>query len=70
VTVNPPRKSNGVEVLAIDWSASGLTFGPEALHFSLGTPRPQDVGTASMPIGATFSDVVVDGVEGDLATCP
>ena len=61
---------NGVEVVAIDWSASGLDFGPSELHFSLGTSRPAAVGTASMPIGAVFSDLVITGTEGDLATCP
>jgi hypothetical protein len=60
---------NGVEVVLVDWSGSGLVFGPSELHFSLGTPRPLEVGTASMPVGAVFSDVVVDGVEGPLASC-
>jgi MYXO-CTERM domain-containing protein len=60
---------NGAEVVSIDWSESGIAFGPSELHFSLGTPRPLEVDTASMPIGAVFSDVVVDGVEGPLSTC-
>jgi hypothetical protein len=55
---------NDVEVLTIEWAASGLTFGPEALYLSLGTPRPQDVDTAGMPIGAVFSDLVVEGWTG------
>ncbi len=62
---------NDVVVLEIDWSASGLEFGPDELHISLGTSRPLAVGTASMPIGAVFSDLVVEGIEGsEVATCP
>jgi MYXO-CTERM domain-containing protein len=60
---------NGAEVVGIDWSGSGIVFGPSELHFSLGTPRPLEVDTASMPIGAVFSDVVVDGAVGPLSTC-
>jgi len=61
---------NGVEAVRIDWADSGLVFGPDTLHFSLGTPRPDSVGSAAMPIGAVFSDLVVDGVEGPVAMCP
>jgi hypothetical protein len=61
---------NGAEVVAIDWSASGLEFGPSDLHFSLGTSRPAAVDTAAMPIGAVFSDLVITGTEGELASCP
>ena len=61
---------NGVEAVAIDWSASGLTFGPESLHFSLGTARATDVDSAGLPVGAVFSDVHVEGTVGDAATCP
>lgn len=60
---------NGVVVVSIDWSDTGLSFGPSELHFSLGTSRPDAVGTAAMPIGAVFSDLVVEGVEGPPATC-
>lgn len=60
---------NDVEVVSIDWSESGLIFGPDTVHFSLGTSRADAVGDAGMPIGAVFSDVVVDGIEGPLATC-
>jgi hypothetical protein len=60
---------NGVMVHSIDWSESGLVFGPQELHFSLGTSRPDAVGTAALPVGMVFSDLVVDGVEGPLATC-
>ncbi len=55
---------NDVEVLTIEWAASGQTFGPEALYLSLGGPRPQDVDTAGMPIGAVFSELVVEGWTG------
>jgi hypothetical protein len=62
---------NQTVVLEIDWSSSGLEFGPDELHISLGTSRPLAVGTASMPIGAVFSDLVVEGIEGgEVATCP
>jgi hypothetical protein len=61
---------NGEVVLEIDWSQSGLQFGPDALYVSLGTPRPEAVGEASMPIGAIFSDVAIEGVTGPLETCP
>jgi MYXO-CTERM domain-containing protein len=61
---------NGALVLTIDWSASGLSFGPSSLHLSLGTARPSAVDDAQLPVGAVFSDLVVDGVEGELARCP
>jgi hypothetical protein len=60
---------NGAVVLEVDWSASGMTFGPNALYVSLGTPRPEDVAEASMPIGGVFSDVVIEGTIGPEATC-
>lgn len=59
---------NDTEVLAIDWSASGLSFGPETLVVSLGNPRPEQVDTAGMPIGAVFSDLKVEGWTGPPAT--
>lgn len=55
---------NGGEVLTIEWAASGQTFGPEALYLALGGPRPLDVDTAGMPIGAVFSDLIVEGWTG------
>lgn len=61
---------NGAEVHAIDWSGTGLQFGPNELHFSLGTSRADAVGTAGMPIGAVFSDLVVQGMTGGEASCP
>ncbi|MBL9102877.1 MAG: hypothetical protein JNL82_18155 [Myxococcales bacterium] len=61
---------NGQEVLSVDWTASGLGFGPDELYISLGNPRPLEVGTAGMPIGAVFSDLVVEGWTGPpAATC-
>ena len=59
---------NDVEVLAIDWSASGLNFGPETLYISLGDSRPEEVDTAGMPIGAVFSDLKVEGWTGPPST--
>jgi hypothetical protein len=61
---------NGAVVLTIDWSASGLGFGPSSLHLSLGTSRPSAVDYAQLPVGAVFSDLVVDGLEGEVARCP
>jgi len=62
---------NGGVVHTIDWSSTGLEFGPEELHFSIGTSRPAAVGTAAMPIGAVFSNVLVTGTEvAAVATCP
>jgi hypothetical protein len=55
---------NGGEVLSIDWSGMGLSLGPDSLYVGLGNPRPLEVGTASMPIGAVFSDFVVEGWTG------
>jgi hypothetical protein len=61
---------NGNEVLSIDWTESGLTFGPQELYVSLGNPRPEAVDTAAMPIGAIFADVVIEGWTGpEAATC-
>lgn len=60
---------NGALVVTVDWSHTGLTFGPSEPHFSLGSSRPDAVGGAAMPIGAVYSDLVVEGVEGPLATC-
>jgi len=59
----------GAVILEIDWSQTGLSFGPQELYVSIGTPRPEDVGDASMPIGAVFSDVVIEGMTGPEATC-
>ena len=61
---------DGAEILSIDWSESGLTYGPSDVHMMLGSARNDAVDASSMPIGAVFSDLVVDGVEGPLATCP
>ena len=60
---------NGGLVLDIDSSAAGTFFGPQELYASLGTPRPLDVDTAAMPVGVTFSDVVIEGITGPEATC-
>ncbi|MBA3454586.1 MAG: hypothetical protein H0T42_15965 [Deltaproteobacteria bacterium] len=60
---------NGTEVVAIDWSTSGLQFGPSNLHFSIGTARQSAVDSAGMPIGAVFSDLVVTGTVGSIAGC-
>nr|MDQ3037241.1 hypothetical protein [Myxococcota bacterium] len=60
---------DGVEVVGVDWSASGIAFGPHDLHMMIGSPR-NDGGLAAMPIGAVFSDLVIDGELGPISTCP
>jgi hypothetical protein len=61
---------NDVEVLTIDWAGSGFQFGPQELYVSLGNPRPEEVGSAGMPIGAVFSNLVVEGWTGpETPTC-
>lgn len=54
------RNGAEVEAVTIDWSGSGFTFGPQELYVSLGTGRP----LGPMPIGAVFSDVVIEGWTG------
>jgi hypothetical protein len=58
---------DGVEIASVDYT--GFTFAPSALHFMLGSPR-NDGGLSAMPIGATFSDLVIDGTEGSVGMCP
>jgi hypothetical protein len=55
---------NGAEVHTLDWSGSGVTFGPSELHVSLGTSRSTAVDTAGMPVGAVFSNMVIEGITG------
>jgi hypothetical protein len=55
---------NGFEVVALDWSSQSTVFAPTELHFSLGSPRATAIAEAGLPIGAVFSDVVVDGMVG------
>jgi len=58
---------NGIDVFEIPWD--GFSFGPHELHISFGTPRPLSVDTASMPTGAVFSDLIVEGLEGAEQGC-
>jgi hypothetical protein len=60
---------DGVDVWTNDYSQSGLTFGPSDLHFTIGCPRADAISDAGMPIGATFSDVIVEGEQGPMTTC-
>lgn len=56
------------EVVSVAWTdATG--FGPNMLHFTIGSARADAVDTAGMPIGAIFSDLHVEGVTGDEITC-
>lgn len=61
---------NGAQAVEIDWSASGLRFGPNTLHMMIGSSRNAAVDSCGMPIGARFSDLVVEGNTGAQATCP
>ncbi|MCA9634440.1 MAG: hypothetical protein KC420_00210 [Myxococcales bacterium] len=58
---------NGEVILEIDWSDTGLSFAPDALYMSLGTPRAEKIDSAGMPIGAVFSDVKIEGWTGPAA---
>lgn len=58
---------DGVELLSVEYD--GFTFAPDDLHFMLGSPR-NDGGLSAMPIGATFSELVIDGTIGETAMCP
>lgn len=61
---------NDVEIIKIEWGDTGLAFAPADLYISLGNPRPLEVDSAGMPIGAVFSDVVIEGWTGPVAaTC-
>ncbi len=58
---------NGVVVVTVDWSGWNIDYGPSELHFMLGSPRPTAVGYSRVPVGAVYSDLVVDGTIGPLA---
>jgi hypothetical protein len=60
---------DGVDVWTNDYTASGLDFGPSELHFTIGCPRHDAIGDAGMPIGAVFSDVIAQGIDGSIETC-
>ncbi len=61
---------NGGVVTSIDYSATGYAWGPRQMHFSIGSTRSRAVGTSGMPMGAVFSDLVVDTTDGPVASCP
>ncbi len=61
---------NGVVVDTIDWTGTGLAFTPSEPHFCLGSPRSGAVSYAVTVVGAVYSDLVVDGVEGPQQLCP
>lgn len=54
---------NGVEVVSHTWPGDN-SFAPVALHFSFGTSRATVIPEAGLPVGAVFSDLVVDGMTG------
>lgn len=61
---------NSVVIVDIDWSDVTFPFAPNELHFSLGTSRQESVDSAGLPIGAVFSDLVIEGTPtDDVATC-
>jgi hypothetical protein len=55
---------NGMLVHAVDWSATGLAWGPALLHVSLGAPTNGALAYAAMPLGATLSDLSITGTIG------
>jgi MYXO-CTERM domain-containing protein len=55
---------NGVQILAVDWSATGTLWGPRQQHIMLGSPRNQLAPEVAMPLGVTFSNVHIEGTEG------
>jgi MYXO-CTERM domain-containing protein len=61
---------NGSVVNTIDYAATGYAWGPRQMHFSIGSTRALAVGTSGMPVGAVFSDLVVDTTDGPVASCP
>jgi hypothetical protein len=58
---------NDTLVHSLTWNER--VFAPEQLHFSIGSSRSVDIGEAGLPIGAVFSDLSIQGNEGDVATC-
>jgi len=58
---------DGAEIVSVDYT--GFVFGPSEMHMMIGSPR-NDGGLSAMPMGATFSDLVVDGIMGSVAICP
>jgi hypothetical protein len=60
---------NGAEVVSVDWSGWNIDFGPSELHFMLGSSRPVAVPYSRVPVGAVYSDLVVSGTIGPIATC-
>lgn len=60
---------NGVEAVRVDWANSGVRFGPSGMHFMFGSPRNSAIADSHLPVGAVFSDLVISGVEGTVATC-
>jgi hypothetical protein len=54
---------NGVEVVSHTWPSTN-SFAPSVLHFSFGTSRSTVIPEAGLPVGAVFSDLVVEGTTG------
>lgn len=61
---------NGAEIDRVDYASTGYAWGPRALHFSFGSTRSRAVSYSGLPIGAVFSDLVVDAIDGPVASCP
>lgn len=60
---------NGAQAVVVRWASSGLQFGPDTLHLMLGSSRNRAVADSGMPIGARFSDLVVEGNMTARAVC-
>lgn len=54
---------NGTMVVEHGWDAE-RAYAPYDLHFSFGTARAGDIPESGLPVGAVFSDLVVDGTTG------
>ncbi|MBI5534477.1 MAG: hypothetical protein HY898_17260 [Deltaproteobacteria bacterium] len=55
---------NGAKIHSMDWSSTGILWGPKEQHVMLGSPRNQLGPDVAMPVGVTFSDVHINGTEG------
>jgi hypothetical protein len=55
---------NGSQVHQVDWSSSGFVWGPEQMHVLLGSARNVLAPDVGMPVGVTYSNVIIRGNEG------
>jgi hypothetical protein len=55
---------NGTQIHQTDWSSTGILWGPSKLHVLLGSPRNDLFPDVGMPVGITYSNLKIQGVEG------